>query len=550
MKLREQANKMTAALKQISPWLFNKFMKRFGAESWDRSRQPVVWLLALVIGIGVAYAAILFRLTIEAVTIIFFGAGELTLFTVVSQMPWWQVVLMPTLGGLLVGLMLHFLVKEKRAHSVTEVIEARALKGGRLKLSTGLRSALITATSLGVGASGGREGPVVHLGATLGSALAQKLGYTPLLNRILLACGVAAAISASFNAPLAGVLFALEVILGHYALRAFAPIVISSVVAAVLTRVHLGDFPAFIVPAHEFGSYLQMPAFALVGVIGAFVAMGFMHANIWTEDKANAVPLPLWSRPIIGGALVGCIAIFFPQVLGVGYEATDTALREGFGFWLLIGLIFAKIAATAISLASRFGGGVFSPSLYLGAMTGAAVGIIATWISPDLATSPGVYAIIGMGAVAAAVLGAPISTVLIVFELTGDYQIMIALMIAVSISTLMTQSFLGHSFFQWQLERRGFDQRSGAPVALLKTIKVRDFMEPPPENLGDSPDGPILYPNATLGRALDLMETRHMSTVPVWTSDEEPKLVGLVRRESALKAYNSALIESHIEEHR
>ncbi len=533
--------------------LIQKTWTRFGTHAWHLRRQPVTWILALMLGIGVAYAAILFRLGIEAITVLFYDTTEANLFSVTAQMPWWQLLLLPTVGGLVIGLLLQFLVPENRTQTVADVIDARALKAGRMKLSTGLKSAFITAASLGVGASAGREGPVVHLGATLGSALSQKLGYSPRLNRILLACGVAAGISASFNAPLAGVLFALEVILGHYALRAFAPIVISSVVAAVISRIHLGNFPAFTVPPHEFGSYWQMPAFAMLGIVGALVAMAFMRSAIWAEDKADATPLPLWTRPVIGGFLVGLIAIVFPQVLGVGYEATDTALREGFGFSLLVGLVVAKIAATAISLASRFGGGVFSPSLYIGAMTGAAFGIIVAALSPDGVAAEGIYATIGMGAVAAAVLGAPISTVLIVFELTGDYQIMIALMVAVSISTLMTQSLMGHSYFQWQLERRGFDQRSGAPVALLKTIRVREFMEPPPEHLGDKPEGPILYPDATLERTLDLMEARHLHEVPVWTAgtdDQEPKLVGLVRREGALKAYNTALIEAHIEEHR
>lgn len=536
---------MRASIEQWAQRTWN----RFGPGAWHLRRQPVIWLLALGLGIAVAYAAILFRLGIEAVTRIFFNANEATLFSVAAQMPWWQILLIPTVGGALVGLMLKLFFPDGRAHAVFDVIEARALKGGRMDLGVGLKSAALTAVSLGVGGSAGREGPVVHLGATLGSWLSQRMGYPARLNRILLGCGVAAAISASFNAPLAGVVFALEVILGHYALRAFAPIVISSVVAAIISRVHLGDFPAFVVPPHDFGAYWQMPAFALLGVIGALVAMAFMRTAIWAEDKVAPLPLPLWARPIFGGFLVGIIAIYFPQVLGVGYEATDTALREGFGFTLLVALIGAKIVATAITLASRFGGGVFSPSLYLGAMTGGAFGIVVAALLPDGVATQGVYAMIGMGTVAAAVLGAPISTVLIVFELTGDYEIMIALMVAVSISTLMTQSLLGHSYFQWQLERRGFDQRSGAPVALLKTIRVRDFMDPPPHQAADKPEGPVLYPDATLERTLDLMESRHLHEIPVWTTDEEPKLVGLVHREAALRAYNSALIEAHIEEH-
>ncbi len=524
--------------------------RRMGPAGWTRQRQPVVWLLAAIIGVIVALAAIGFRLLIEVITIAFYGTTEATLFSFAAQMSWWHLLLAPTLGGLLVGLALHFLVKEKRAHAVSDVIEVRALRGGRMDGGTGIRSALISALSLGVGASAGREGPVVHLGASIGSVLAQRFGYPPLLNRILLGCGVAAAISASFNAPLAGVLFALEVILGHYALRAFAPVVIASVIAAILSRLVLGDFPAFIVPPHEFGSYLQMPAFALLGLVGAFVAMAFMGTAMWTDERAKAINIPLWLRPVIGGAAVGAIAIAFPQVLGVGYEATDTALRGGFGLLLLVGLLAAKIIATSITLASRFGGGVFSPSLYLGAMTGAAMGIVMVTLFPGIAGSEGMYALVGMGTVAAAVLGAPISTVLIVFELTGDYEIMIALMVSVSIATLTTQSLLGHSFFQWQLTKRDFDLRSGAPVALLKTIRVREFMQPPPALQPEDDTRPVLYPDATLERALALIETRHAREIAVWTSDDEPKLVGIVRREDALKAYNTALIEAHIEEHR
>ncbi len=526
------------------------FSRKFGLHAWTTHRQLVVWLLAGLIGAIVAFAAIVFRLAIEYVTVTFYGTTEATLFSLAAQMQWWHLLLAPTIGGLLVGLALHFLVPEKRAHVVADVIDARALRGGRMKASTGIRSALISALSLGVGGSAGREGPVVHLGASIGSAIAQRLNYPARLNRILLGCGVAAAVSASFNAPLAGVLFALEVILGHYALRAFAPIVIASVIAATLSRLVLGDFPAFIVPPHEFGSYLQLPAFALLGIIGSIVAMAFMASAMWADERAQKIEMPLWLRPVIGGALIGLIAIAFPQILGVGYEATDTALRGGFGLMILLALIGVKIIATAITLASRFGGGVFSPSLYLGAMTGAAMGIIMVSLFPGVSGSEGMYALVGMGTVAAAVLGAPISTVLIVFELTGSYDIMIALMVAVSIATMLTQSLLGHSYFQWQLEKRDFDVRSGAPVALLKTIRVREFMRPPPSTTPEDDTRPVLYPDATLERALALIETRHAREIAIWTSDDEPKLVGIINREDALKAYNSALIEAHIEEHR
>ena len=245
----------------------------------------------------------------------------------------------------------------------------------------------------------------------------------PSQGRTLLGCGVAAAVAASFNAPIAGVFFALEVVLGHYALRAFAPIVMASVVGTLVTRAHYGNFPAFIIPEYAIVSFWEFPAFILLGAVCALAAIIFTRSVFFVEDRmVKHVPLPRWSHPVVGGLLVGVIAIQFPHVLGVGYEATDAALREQLSLSLMLALIVFKTAATAISLGSGFGGGVFTPSLFIGAMTGSAFGIVASMAFPELAASHGLYAIVGMGAVAGAVLGAPISTFLIVFELVADYE--------------------------------------------------------------------------------------------------------------------------------
>ncbi len=208
-------------------------------------------------------------------------------------------------------------------------------------LKTGLWSALVTAISLGSCASAGREGPVVHLGATLGSWFAGRIKLPAGATRTMLGCGVAAAIAASFNAPIAGVLFALEVILGHYALSAFVTIVISSVAATLITRIQFGDYPAFAIPDYSIMSFYEFPAFALLGFVCAATAIAFQFALITTDRVARGIPLPLWARPVVGDLMVGTIGVFLPDILGVGY------------------------AATAITLASRFGGGVFSPSLYI-----------------------------------------------------------------------------------------------------------------------------------------------------------------------------------------
>lgn len=538
-------------------WLRQTMIDRVqpNLRSFFDERQPLVWALALAIGIGSAYLAILFREMIGIFQLLWLGSTGERVYVIARDLPTWVVIAAPAAGGLLVGLLLQYVVPSRRAQGVADVIEARALLGCRIPLRTGLSSALVSAISLGFGASTGREGPVVHLGAALASALEDLFKLPHTARRVLLACGVAAAVSASFNAPIAGVLFALEVILAHYALRAFVPITIASVAAAVIARIHLGDFPAFIIPDYKITSYWEFPAFALLGLTCAGVAIAFYFAIVACDRLAMSVDVPVWTRPVVGGILVGLIATQLPQVLGVGYDATDDALNQFFSVGLLLTLLVAKTAATAISIACRFGGGVFSPSLYLGAMAGGAFGLIAAGVFPDSASSHGLYAILGMGAVAAAVLGAPISTVLIVFELTGDYSMAIALMLAVSISTGLTQAVHGQSFFAWQLSTRGLFLQEGPHKQIALSLRVRDFMtklDPKEETpkLDPDDDAPTLTESDTVEsalRAFDRSGRDRIAVVDKWTTS---RVVGWVEHLRVLNAYNAALIAAHEEEHK
>ena len=443
-----------------------------------RNDQLVLWTLALVIGAASGGAAIGFRAAIDLVQELFFGFGGERLATIASWLPWWQVMLAPAVGGLIVGLLLYVGMPGQRPQGVADVIEASALHGGRMSLTEGLRSAVISALSIGSGASTGREGPVVHLGASIGAWLAKRLRLRRRISRTVLGCGVAAAVAASFNAPIAGTFFALEVVIGHYALPAFAPIVIAAVTGTVISRMHYGDYPAFIVPDDwVLASFWEFPAFALLGLVSAFAAIAFMRSVSVAHSLVERLPLPVWSLPAFGGLLVGGLAIRFPEVLGVGYEATDAALSELYPLWMLLALIVVKTVATAISLACRFGGGVFSPSLFLGAMVGGAFGLIATQAFPDYSSGHGAYTLIGMGAVAGAVLGAPISTILMIFELTTDYRLTIAVMIATAIASVVTRQIFGRSFFTWQLEQRGINIKGGQDVGLLRSMKVGNLMD-------------------------------------------------------------------------
>ena len=462
---------MTAPIESLNA--ISERLRRLG-----RNDQVILSVLSLIIGIAAGMAAIGFREAIDLVQRASFGFGGETVATLAGALPWWQLLLVPALGGLAVGLFVTYLMPEKRPLGVPQVIEASALHGGRMSLTSGIKAAVVSSASIGFGASVGREGPMVHLGASLAAWVARRLHLGRSLSRTLLGCGVASAIAASFNAPIAGVFFALEVVIGHYGLSAFAPIVIAGVTGTLVSRYYYGDSPAFVLPEeHVIASVLEFPAFALLGAVSAVAAIIMMHSIFFTQDMFKKTPIPPWCQPAIGGLLVGAIAIFYPEVLGVGYEATNAALMEDYTLALLMTLVVAKTAATALSLGAGFGGGVFSPSLFLGAMIGGCFGHLATDVFPHLSSGHGAYTMIGMGAVAGAVLGAPISTILMIFELTSDYKLTIAVMIATVIASVITQALYGRSFFALQLERQGVSIKGGQDITLLKALTIEGLMD-------------------------------------------------------------------------
>ncbi len=572
--------------------------------SWRKSlrnEQFILSLLAVVIGALAGYGAIVFRELIGMIQLFAFGSDSDYLLSVSKYLPWWQLLLAPVAGGLLVGLFVHFVMPGRRNHGVADVIEAGALRAGRMSLGTGIGAALAAATSIGFGASVGREGPVIHLGATIAASIATRLRLNRNAALTLLGCGVASGIAASFNAPIAGVFFALEVVIGHYALAAFAPVVIASVVGTIIARMQFGNFPAFVVPEFGIVSFLEFPAFAMLGLVSAAIAGVFMWSIMFTQDTMARLPIPPWSRPALGGLAVGMIAVFLPQVLGVGYEATDLALQVELSLALLIVLAIAKIAATAISLGSGFAGGVFSPSLFIGAMVGGAFGVIAGTVFPELATSPGAYTIIGMGAVASAVLGAPISTILIVFEITGDYGVTIAVMIASAVAAVVTRRIPGKSYFHWLLARRGVDVARDRAAGLLQTMSVREVMNETVRRVpremkideirellrldphgvffvvdgearlcgsltfdelsefafADGADGIVnaehiarqhgaaALADDSLERLLEVMDAEGAEHLPVVDGAETRRVIGVVHRTDVLIAHNRALIADH-----
>ena len=523
-------------------------------KQFQESRQPVVWLLAPLIGLATGVAAILFRLAIGVFQWPWLGTMSEHVVVAAREQPWWLIMLAPAIGGLLVGLLLRYALTAKRTDAVPDVMEARVNAGRGLDLKQGLISALASALSLGAGASAGREGPIVHLGATIAAAVSKHLSLPNASRRTLLASGAAGAVAASFNAPIAGVLFAQEVILGHFSITTFVPLVLSSVVATILSQAWFGNVAAFAVPNYNIASYLEVPAFILLGVIAAAVAVIFqltvLIADWWTRN----IKMPLTMRPAVGGLLIGIMAIWFPEVLGVGYDSTDAALKDQLAVGMMITLIVAKTVATAIALSSRFGGGVFSPALYLGAMTGGAFGLIASSVFPEFGSSEGLYAILGMGAVAAAVLGAPISTTVMVFELTGGFELSLALLLTVAVANGINQAILGRSFFQAQLESRGIVLHEGPHRTVMKEICVCDIMQPlsddEPTELPEGERERALQSDETLETALRAFDTLGAERLPVAEVHDRSRIVGWATQPHALRAFNKALIAASVEEHR
>lgn len=546
---------MPETLKNL-PSLIYKWIEP-NLSSFNRDRQLSVWFAALIIGGVVSIAAILFREMIGIIQWTWLFDRTENVLTAIQDTPWYVILLAPVFGGAIVGWIITNYLPLKRTGGIPDVMEARTIDGRDIDLKTAVISAGATAVSLGAGASAGREGPMVHLAAGVSTWFSQLLKVPHGSHNTLLASGTAAAVSASFNAPIAGVLFAHEIVLGHYSRRSFVPIVISAVSGTIFSRLWFGDIAAFEIPDYQITSYWEFPAFALLGLVCALVSVCFQFALVGTDYVARNINIPLFWRPVLGGFLIGSIGIFFPEVLGVGYEATDMALKNQLEIGLLLALLVAKTAATAITIASRFGGGVFSPALYLGAMTGAAFGLMASSVFPELSSSQGLYAILGMGAVAAAVLGAPFSTTMIVFELTGGYTLSIALLLAVSIATGINQAIHGHSLFEWQLEMRGLFFRDGPHKYVMRSNKVKDFMnrleqdaEPVYLEKQEDEEPVFLQETDSLETALRMFDDTGLPNLPVVDSKRDNIIIGKATQVKALSHFNKALVATSEEEHK
>ena len=443
----------------------------------DRYETHVPLVLGVLVGVGAGVGAALFRWLINSFHTLFFvgfaGFGAARGFGALA------IVLLPALGGLLVGPLTYFFAREAKGHGVPEVMLAVHSNGGRIRARVAIVKSLASSICIGSGGSVGREGPIVQIGSALGSTLGQALRLPPETTKLLVACGAAGGIAATFNAPVAGVFFALEVILGRFSMRNFSVVVLSSVVAATIGTALLGSSPAFVIPAYAVVNIaLELPLYAVLGVLAAVVAVAFMTVLDRAEDAFEAVCFPEYLKPVLGGIAVGLIGLWQSDVFGVGYEGITGALLEQKTLEVMALLIVLKIAATSLTLGSGGSGGVFAPSLFMGAMLGGAFGAVVHIVAPADTASYGAYAIVGMGAVFAGTARAPITAVIILFEMTRDYSIILPLMTAVVISATVAELLQGESIYTMKLLRRGIDLRRAREAGQLAAIRVAAAMQP------------------------------------------------------------------------
>ncbi len=557
-------------------------------------------ILAALLGFLAGFASTFFRWMIEFFESIFSVKG-FSLAGIPPQTYPFLLPLMPMLGGLFIGLICKYFPNAVKENGVHKVMYAVALNDGKVRKRTIASCAVTSSITIGSGGSAGREGPTVQIGAAVGSTIGQLLHLSTERMRVLVGCGAAAGIAASFNAPLAGVLFALEIILGDFAIHTFSPIIIASVIGTVTGRALEGNEVTFNVPVHELVHPTEIIFYLALGMLCGIVARLFTFMYFYVQQIFDEkINMPDLYKPAIGGLIVGMVSIFMPQILGNGYDVMEQALT-GQMFWgLAFLLVFMKIICTSITLGSGGMGGVFAPSLFIGAMVGTAFGSSVHFIFPTLSASAETYSVVGMGAVAGAVMQAPLTNILMLFELTNDYTLILPIMATCIAASYTYQRFTKHSIYMQYLLNKGINIRHGREASIMNSIKVQDVMStdittiaqempfrkiletisysknfyfPVLDNRGDMTGilsfsdirevifeeqlGDLLVagelantkvysltPQQNLNEAMEIFSQLDVDQLPVVRSEDKLKVIGMLTRGDMMASYNRAILVS------
>ncbi|THB70187.1 MAG: chloride channel protein [Desulfovibrio sp.] len=571
---------------------------------WERIRihHVIALVLAVAVGLLAALGAVGFRLLIAVFQgVIWPGSGDFA--ERVAHAPWWLILFAPALAGLIVGPIIHRFAPEARGPGVAEVIKSVARDRSKIRHRVTAFKAMVTSLLIGAGASVGREGPVVQIGASLGSSMAQLLGLSSDLRRALLASGAAAGIAATFNAPIAGTLFAVEIILLDINVSYITLIIVASVTGSVFARHLWGDLPSLAAGGFTLEHGWELGLYLLLGMLAGLVAVVFIRLLFGLDKLFTRAPLPNWSTPALGGLLLGTLALFLPQVLGVGYSTVNMAVAGSLTLTLAVAILGAKLLATALCIGSGMSGGVFAPSLVLGASLGAATALAVNTMFPELGLDPGHYALAGMGAVVAGTTLAPITAILTIFELTSSYQVILPVMAACIAASGTARWLSGYSVYERKLLAQGMNIIRGHDVSVLRCMSVSDVMitsyeslsvdnsaltvlkrvinspyahfpvldrkgrlagvlsardlRPALEDINDlegiaiaadimTPKSITLKTSDNLETALDLFNRFRISFAPVTDPHDPTKIEGILKREDLMSAYQERIFKDRM----
>ncbi len=578
-------------------------------------------ILAVIIGGGTGLAAVFFIRLIALIQ----NRSYTSIEFLFPHLGVWSYVFVPVFGALLVGPLIAWFAREAKGHGVPEVMQALAMNGGRIRPRVALAKIVASALCIGTGGSAGREGPIVQVGSSLGSVVGQVLHLSDERIKNLVACGAAAGIAATFNAPIAGVAFAIEVMMSELQVKMFGNVVIAAVSAAIVSQNFLGDRPAFTVPSYTLASPLTLLFYLLLGLASALVGIMFIHMLSWLEDTFDDWHFPLALKPAVGALLLGLLGVLYlqlsgvafstttefelgmplieniPHVFGAGFTFIEQALQGQVNVYLLGLLVLLKPLATSFTLGSGNSGGVFAPSLFIGAMLGGAMGVGFHAWQPEIAGPPGAYALVGMAAVFSATARAPLTAMLIVFEMSNDYSMILPLMVAAVTASHLAQALCPESIYTIKLMRRGIRFSQGRDMDIMQSVQVSEVMLTDPVTVHEKDSlaelyrkfqetnllgfpvvdknkilsgivtlqdlervlahktiaitlhtlrvqdvavaNPItVYPDEPIWNAIQKMAPRDLARLPVVSREHEGKLIGLISRSDILRAYDVGIV--------
>lgn len=499
----------------LSKSLLKTFRNHVG---WSSARIQYVYFLSfsIIIGFAAALGAFAFRWLIEFFQKLFWTDGP-GFMNQIASTPWWAVLLIPSAGGLVAGIVINRWAPEARGPGVPEVIKAIAVRGGVIRHRVTFVKALVTSLLIGCGASVGREGPIVQIGSSLASSMARLFRITPEMLPVCVASGAAAGISATFNAPLTGTLFAIEIILLDTEMSYISHIIVAAVTASALSKVFWGDFPTFEMSQFPFKNFEELIIFFLLGLLAGLLAICFMLAIRSSENIFARISMPKWLKPGLGGLLLGILALKVPGAMGVGYDAVNMGLTGVMPLDVALILLFAKMLATSLCIGSGMSGGIFAPSLVLGATLGVSISSTLNMLFPGLALTHGQYALVGMGTLVAGTTLAPITAVLTVFELTYSYKVILPMMVGCITSTMVVRVLYGYSIYEGKLLRMGVNIIRGHDDNIMVNVSVTEGMEK---------DFDTLKETDTLEKATRLAVNSSFPHFPVL--DDHDRLTGII----------------------